>query len=115
MRKLFVLILALSLGACASTTGSKIDPATTAKFAKGKTTYAQVLATLGEPVEDVADGNGTRYVIYSYSATETNGAEYIPLVGGFLAKGKRSVETTTFLFDKKLLLVSQHTDYGTTH
>lgn len=76
----FVVVLILLITGCA-TAGVKIDPAKVAAFEKGKTTYGDVIASLGPPSADVVLPDGSRAAVYTYIQTSARPESFIPYVG----------------------------------
>ena len=100
-----VLFVLLVLSACTST-GTKVDQAKLTTFAKGKTTYSEVVQQLGKPDQSRANKDGTTTILYTYKLTADSAATYIPFVGGFIEGGAGSEDTTVAInFDNKLALV----------
>jgi hypothetical protein len=97
MKRLALLILSASLLGC-STSGKKIDQATVSTFAPGVTTYAQVVASLGEPTVTNRMQDGSVVIAYGYAQFQTNPATFIPVVGLFAGGGSMHSETVSFTF-----------------
>ncbi len=104
-KSLAVLVMALACcsGGCAvSGSGTQISQESIASLNPGQTTYAEAIATLGQPSSISAAPDGTRSATYAYKQ------EYDALVIGAV------VEHTLLLeFDKNGVLQRKVTGYST--
>ena len=91
------LVVALAVAGC-SASGVKVDPATVASFKPGQTTAAQVVAALGAPSYDVALGDGSRMMAYSYAQMSVRPETFIPIVGAFAGGADSRSSTVTLRF-----------------
>ena len=104
-RLLVVSALALFAAACAST-GTKVDDSKVQAFQRGKTTYPEVVASLGAPQANLLSDDGSRTVTYSYAQASARPENFIPYVGVFAGGADSKLSGYTFKFDKDGLLVS---------
>lgn len=109
MKAVLIVAVALGLSACVAT-GRKVTQEQVSRFQKGKTTYQEVIADLGEPTNSTLHSDGSRAISYTYAQSQASAASFIPYVGG-LVGGSESEHTSVYLtFDKNGLL----TDYAST-
>jgi outer membrane protein assembly factor BamE (lipoprotein component of BamABCDE complex) len=110
--KTFLPIICLALlGACTSV-GVKVDQSKLADFKKGKTTYSEVVQSLGQPTQTMITDNGGKTIMYAYYGGQPRPESFIPYVG--LAVGGADVETSsvTMTFDRKDILRSYSSTSG---
>jgi outer membrane protein assembly factor BamE (lipoprotein component of BamABCDE complex) len=112
MRKILIISLFALLTACVST-GVKVDPTKLTNFQKGKTTYSEVVAKLGNPTQTATHDNGTKTAIYAYMSSQPRPESFIPYVG--LMVGGADVETSSvnLNFDKHDILTGIESTQGT--
>jgi hypothetical protein len=107
----FVALAALcaATASCAST-GTKIETAQIQQFQKGVTTYADVVAAVGEPTSTVTDSDGKKTAVYKYAQSKIRPESFIPYVN--LVAGGADVKSTAvaFRFDASDRLI----DYSST-
>jgi hypothetical protein len=96
-------VLAFALGGCAAS-GVKVSEEQAQAFQVGRSTYAEVVATLGPPTNNTIASNGTRIAIYSYSAMQSRPQNFIPYVGPLVAGYDMSSSAVTFAFDQRGIL-----------
>jgi sulfur carrier protein ThiS len=95
----------LALSGCASV-GVKVDEQAMARFEKGKTTYAEVVRSLGQPTSSVVDSNGQRMIMYTYAQAQTRPESFVPIVGLFAGGADVKSSNVMFTFDRSDRLVS---------
>ncbi|NDA63118.1 MAG: hypothetical protein EBX50_13925 [Chitinophagia bacterium] len=71
------------LAACSSS-GVKVDPNKLSGFEKGKTTYSEVIDTLGSPTQVMTLDDGRKIVTYSYYGVQARPESFVPIVGAFV-------------------------------
>ena len=105
---LFYLLLAAG---CMSA-GVKVDQAKLSEFKKGKTTYSDVIGTLGEPTQTMITDNGDKNIYYSYISSQPRPESFIPYIG--FAVGGADMETSqvAMTFDRRDILRSYTTTNG---
>lgn len=100
-----LLILALALGGCATTTGRPFDSQAVSHFEDGKTTQAQVRQALGEP-ETIQDrGDGTVMWIYSSSRNAADWKTFVPFAA-LSARGSQQMQALSLVFNARGVLES---------
>lgn len=95
--KIPALILSLALAGCGSA-GTEVTRAKAATVIKGKSTRADVIASLGEPNSLTRDSSGRETLHYAYARSTVKPATFIPFIGAFAG----GVDTKTSAFDVKL-------------
>lgn len=110
MRKLNLVILLL-LASCASS-GVKIDQHSMAQFHKGKTTYSEVIAALGQPSQSGLDDTGERTISYFYMSAQARPESFIPVIGGLVGGIDSETSTASFFFDARGVLVKSSQSEG---
>lgn len=109
MKTVLVVAAALTLSACFAT-GKKVTQEQVSQFHKGKTTYQEVITSLGAPTNSTLHSDGSRSISYSYAQSQASAASFIPYVGGLIG-GRESEHTSVYMtFDKNDVL----TDYAAT-
>ena len=91
------------LGACAAT-GVQVTEQQAQTFQVGKSTYADVVANLGEPTSVTSSSNGNRVAIYSYSAVASRPQNFIPYIGPWISGYDTKSSAVTFVFDRTGIL-----------
>jgi len=105
LSRVLVMGAALGLAACAST-GVQVTEQQTQSFKVGTSTYADVVAKLGNPTTTNLSSDGTRTAVYSYSAFQQRPENFIPYIGPLIAGADMKSSEVTFTFDKKGVLTS---------
>jgi hypothetical protein len=109
MRKfLSAALVCIGLSACASA-GTKVDPSALQQFQKGVTTYADVVAAVGEPTNVTTGPDGKKVAVYSYAQTKVRAETFIPYIGPFVGGADTTATAIVFRFDANEKLV----DYST--
>jgi hypothetical protein len=75
MRNFLGLATAFLLAGCASV-GTKVSEQQAQSFQVGKSTYSDVVATLGNPTSTTTNSSGTKVAIYSYGGCASAPAEF---------------------------------------
>lgn len=68
-------------------------------FQVGKSTYADVVATLGEPTTVTSSSDGNRTAVYSYSSFASRPQNFIPYIGPLISGYDTKSSMVTFVFD----------------
>jgi hypothetical protein len=111
MRKLFLVVAAISLTACASA-GVKVEEAKLKSFEKGKTTASEVVTTLGPPTARSVTADGITTISYNYASSQIRPATFIPIVGLFAGGSDTRHSAVEFKFDKQGLLADYTSSEG---
>jgi hypothetical protein len=82
--KQLVLMASLTMLAGCMSAGVKVDEKNLAAFEKGKTTYSEVIAGLGQPTTSTLMPDGRRMLMYSWVQARARPQNFIPLVGAFV-------------------------------
>lgn len=101
----------LLLAACASA-GVKVDQAKLADFKKGKTTYSEVIQTLGQPTQTTILDDGNKIIHYTYFSTQARPESFIPYVGLVVGGADTENSVVSFTFDQKDILKSYTSSQG---
>src|SRR6185437_1258122 len=101
MRTFFIMTIVLLLSACGGVNqGRKIDTNQVSKFQTGKTTYEQVIATMGTPASIQNHSDGTRVLIYVHTQAAPRPATFVPVVGLFAGGADVQQQSVIFTFDR---------------
>ena len=111
MRKLLWLASALLLAGCASA-GTKVSEQQAQSFQVGKSTYAEVVATLGNPTSTTTSSNGNRIAVYSYAAVQSQPQNFIPVVNRFASGYDTKKSAVAFNFDAQGILTHTSSTQG---
>jgi hypothetical protein len=103
MQKVSAIFLALLVAACASA-GVKVTEQQAQSFQVGHSTYAEVVAGLGEPTTTTTNSNGTCVAVYNYASVQSRPQNFIPYIGPLVAGYDKSTSAVSFTFDAKGLL-----------
>ncbi len=110
MKRLAIVVLAMiSTSACFSS-GVQVNPDQVASFQKGRTTYSDVIAALGQPTSQSISADGNRQISYMYVEAKARPETFIPIVGAFVGGADSKTSFATFRFDEKGIL----SDYSST-
>lgn len=104
MRHILTIGSALLLLSACTSSGVYVDEAQIQSFAKGKTTYQEVVSQLGEPTQKTMDSNGNIEISYNYSETSVRPETFIPYVGAFVGGADSRSSNSTFMFDSEGVL-----------
>ncbi|WP_372997442.1 outer membrane protein assembly factor BamE [Marinobacter sp.] len=111
MRVLFAAVMALVMTGCASV-GTQVGNESVAQIKEGETTRSEVIQMLGQPNGTIQgsalSGESVTGITYSYSKTQVDAANFIPVVGLFV--GGTSSENTMLqvYFDKDGVVTEKH-------
>lgn len=94
----FAIIFSFILAACATTSGTKVSDEDLAKIEKGKTTYSEVIDTLGKPSSKKTTKDGVM-LAYSYSEARPDMLSYVPYASS-LGKTETKYRVIYIFFDK---------------
>lgn len=92
-----ILLLALFLAACATTSGTQVSDEDLGQITKGETTYAEVIDRLGEPDSTKTTGEG-RMIAYNYSEARPGLLSYVPYASA-LSKTDTEYRVVYIFFD----------------
>ena len=101
--KILVVIIALVLHGCSST-GTQVRQEQLSEFSRGKTSYQEVIAKLGEPDKVTINPDGGREITYISTRTQPRAASFIPLIGNFVEGKDKATNTAVFKFNKRAIL-----------
>jgi len=100
------LLLTVSLAGCASA-GTQVTEDQAKTFQPGRSTYAEVVASLGQPTTvSLSSATGQKIAIYSYSSTSARPQNFIPYIGPLVGGYDTRSSAVTFTFDARDVLVS---------
>lgn len=97
------LTAALLLAGCMSS-GTEVSDQQINQFVRGKTTEAEVIATLGQPDQSERSSDGERADMYIYTKSRANAQSFIPLIGPFIASMDMKSKIVRFTFYKNGVL-----------
>jgi hypothetical protein len=100
-----ILLLAVLLSGCAAS-GVKVSEDQAESFKVGKSTYADVVAGLGQPTSVNSSSNGTRTAVYTYAAVQSRPQNFIPYIGPLVAGYDTQSSAVTFVFDQRGVLTN---------
>ena len=103
MKKILVIIAVLMLHGCSST-GTQVKQEQLSGFIKGKTSYQEVIAKLGEPDKVTINPDGGREITYAFTSTQPRAASFIPLIGNFVEGKDNTISVAIFKFNKRAIL-----------
>ena len=95
-----VMICATILGGCAAS-GVQVTDQQAQEFQVGKSTYADVVAALGEPTSMTLSSGRGRVAVYSYSAVSSRPQNFIPFIGRLVAGYEKKSSAVVFVFDSR--------------
>lgn len=113
-KQALTIALTILIGGCMSM-GTQVKQDQLNGFTKGRTTYSDVTARLGQPNTISAKSNGTRTALYTYVHSQARPESFIPFVGLVVGGSDSKVNTAEFVFDQdnKLLEYSlSESNYG---
>lgn len=102
--KWLLMLTVMVITGCAAT-GVRVDESQISNFQKGKTTYEEVVAQLGQPTEITRKSDGNTTASYIYSEYQTRPETFIPYVGMFVGGGDTRMNTAMFEFNSKGTLI----------
>jgi predicted PurR-regulated permease PerM len=101
-----VILLSCHLLAGCAASGVQVSEQQAQSFQVGRSTYADVVATLGEPTTSTVSSNGQRMAIYSYAAVQARPQNFIPYIGSLVAGYDTTSSAVVFMFDQRGVLAS---------
>ena len=104
-------IFSLALNACAAS-GAKVTEQQLSQIQVGKSTYNDVIASLGKPTTSTFSSNGTKMAIYSYAQVSTRPETFIPIVGAFVGGADVKSNSVILMFNSQGIL-TQYSGSGT--
>ena len=99
MNKIHAIVALFFLVGCASS-GVKVSQDAVDKLQRGKTTYADVIQSLGRPTGSGTMPDGSRYVSYHYFSAQARPETFIPIVGVFAGGADTESSSVMIFFDK---------------
>lgn len=107
MRPIIIILLALSIVACASV-GVQVDSAKVEEIEKGVTTEQEIKETFGNPSSSGITSDGELFYMYTFARSTTNAATFIPVVGLFAGGSNTDMETLQIWFDTEQRVREYH-------
>ena len=104
MKRIIMACAAVAMLSGCAASGVQVTEQQVQAFQKGKTTYPEVVARLGQPNANSIDSKGTRTIAYIYSEASTRPESFIPYIGGFIGGVDMRSNVVTFMFDKNGVL-----------
>jgi len=98
-----VVALAATLSGCAAS-GVQVTEQQAQGFQVGRSTYAEVVAALGDPTTVNSSSKGDRTAVYSYSAISSRPQNFIPYIGPWVSGYDTKSSAVTFVFDSRGVL-----------
>src|SRR6266850_1549897 len=92
-----VVALAATLSGCAAS-GVQVTEQQAQGFQVGRSTYAEVVAALGDPTTVNSSSKGDRTAVYSYSAISSRPQNFIPYIGPWVSGYDTKSSAVTFVF-----------------
>ena len=92
-------LAALVLSACASS-GAKVTEQQLSQLKAGTTSWADMVAILGQPTSSTFTSQGTRMAIYSYAQVTTRPETFIPIIGAFVGGADIKSNAVALSFDR---------------
>lgn len=103
MRVAAAVCLAGLMAGCAAS-GVKVSEQQAESFKVGTSSYADVVAALGEPTATTVAANGTRTAAYNYSSIRSQPQNFIPYLGPLIAGYDNQSSSVSFTFDQRGVL-----------
>jgi len=94
---------ALLLSGCVAT-GVQVDEKNLQSFERGKTTYGDVVARLGQPTSNTLLPDGRRMIMYTYMQAQARPENFIPIVGAFVGGADTRSSVVSITFDQTGIL-----------
>ncbi|HEX9465470.1 MAG TPA: hypothetical protein VGB82_22940 [Alphaproteobacteria bacterium] len=98
-------VCAATLFGCVAS-GVRVTEDQVKQFERGKSTYDEVIAKLGQPNHTMTLGNGMRVVTYSYVEAAARPATFIPIVGPLVGGADARSNGASFTFDPRGILIT---------
>lgn len=106
-------LLLLFLAGCVAT-GTKVTEEQLGAFQRGRTTYYDVVASLGRPTASTLHHDGTRQAVYVYSQSQLKAINFVPIAAMFAQGASSETTTVTLEFDARNVLLSYAASQGQT-
>src|SRR5262249_623656 len=87
-------------------TGAQVNEQQLATFEKGRTTYSEVVATLGTPTSQSLDAEGDRSASWFYFESKARPETFIPIVGPFIGGADSKTNIVVMYFDQRGVLTN---------
>jgi hypothetical protein len=114
MKAVLVIVAALTLSACTVPKRLPEQQKKSAPFQVGKTTYHEVIDTLGAPSGSMRHSDGSRAITYFHSTSLPTVDSVIPHIGGFVGGSEVENSFVSMRFDKDGILSHYSAMYGKT-
>ena len=101
-----------ALAGCASS-GVQVTQEQAQSFQIGRSTYSDVIASLGQPTSTTMTSGGQKYAMYSYAAVSSRPQNFIPYIGPLVSGYDTKSSTVTFTFDARDTLVNMTSTQST--
>jgi hypothetical protein len=105
MRIVGVVVFAAALAGCASS-GVQVTQEQAQSFQVGKSTYGDVVASLGPPTTTTMTSVGQKFAVYSYAAVSSRPQNFIPYIGPLVSGYDTKSSAVTFTFDARDVLTN---------
>jgi hypothetical protein len=105
MQKLGIVALCATLMGCASS-GVQVTQEQAQSFQVGKSTYGDVVASLGPPTTTTMTSAGQKFAVYSYAAVSSRPQNFIPYIGPLVSGYDTKSSAVTFTFDGRDVLTN---------
>jgi outer membrane protein assembly factor BamE (lipoprotein component of BamABCDE complex) len=105
MRAIIILAVSVLLAGCV-TSGTKVDEAKLSQFERGKTTYGEVMTSLGQPSAVSTLSDGRKVAVYSYVHSQARPETFIPIIGPLVGGADAQATRVTLQFDTAGVLQS---------
>lgn len=109
--RILAMASAVALSGCMAS-GVQVDQKAVAKFEKGKTTIAEVEASLGAPTNSTISSDGDQTIMYNYMQMQMRPETFIPYVGAFVGGADTKNSFAMFRFDQRGVLVNYTVSNG---
>jgi outer membrane protein assembly factor BamE (lipoprotein component of BamABCDE complex) len=98
------ILIAIILAACShSPEPVKFQAARAGELQKGKSTKADVLATLGNPVAVASDSSGAEKLTYLHTDSDLKGRSFIPFAGPWIGGVRVTTETVIVTLNRGIV------------
>lgn len=103
--RVFGVVVFIVLCGCAAS-GVQVSQEQAQSFQVGKSTYGEIVATLGPPTTTTMVSGGQKYAVYSYAAVSSRPQNFIPYIGPLVSGYDTKSSAVTFIFDSRDVLAS---------
>jgi hypothetical protein len=101
----------VTLAGCVSS-GTKVTPEQLSAFVPGKTTEAEVIASLGAPTNAMTGPDGGKTDMWMYTSMHATAVPFVPIVGSLAGGAKNDSSMVTLLFTPDGVLKSKTSSTG---